>query len=70
MTIDRAMVESALYARAERLADHPNRCRCCDRIVRHADSELPHCVNCQEVSRGPSPHHRVDPDRRPDGWPG
>lgn len=69
MTIDRAMVELALYDRAERLADHPNRCRCCDRIVRQTDGSLPLCANCQEVPRGPNPHH-ADPDRRTDGWRG
>jgi hypothetical protein len=53
-TNDRAMVERALYARAERLARVDRRdhrlCYHCDRdgLVPFADGGLALCVNCHE----------------------
>lgn len=55
MTTRRAMVERALYARAERLAeiDRRNHRRCYDcggnRFMPFADGGLARCVNCQEL---------------------
>jgi hypothetical protein len=55
MTTDRTMVERALYARAERLADIDRRddphCYACGgyRLAPIADSGLALCVNCQEL---------------------
>jgi hypothetical protein len=58
VTNDRAMVERALYARAERLADidrrYRHRCYHCrgDSFVLFADSGPALCVNCQEPLAG------------------
>jgi len=60
MRADRTMVERALYARAERLADidrrdhrhwHHRHCYACggERLAPSADDGLVPCVNCQDL---------------------
>ncbi|MGO8907317.1 MAG: hypothetical protein ACLQMH_17090 [Solirubrobacteraceae bacterium] len=70
MATDRMMVERALYARAERLAEIDRRddrgCYACggDRFAPIADGGLALCVNCQEfVYPVRWDHRRSDPSR-------